>query len=151
MIIYSRTNSDNPDFQQLVARLDADLAIRDGDQHDFYHQFNKTTGLKYVIVAYDQGHSIGCGAIREYVEGVMEVKRMYVPPERRGQGIATAILKKLEEWAAEMDYQKCLLETGKNQPEALSLYQKNGYTIIANYGQYENVDNSVCFEKILIS
>jgi putative acetyltransferase len=151
MIIYSRTNSDNPDFQQLVARLDADLAIRDGDQHDFYHQFNKTAGLKYVIVAYDQEHPVGCGAIREYVEGVMEVKRMYVPPERRAQGIATAILKRLEEWAAEMDYQKCLLETGKNQPEALALYQKNGYTITANYGQYENVDNSVCFEKILIA
>ncbi len=149
MIIYSRTNSDNPDFQQLVTQLDADLAIRDGDQHDFYHQFNKTAGLKYVIVAYDGQSPVGCGAIKEYAAGVMEVKRMYVLPERRGQGIATAILKRLEEWAAEMDHQKCLLETGKNQPEALALYQKNGYTITANYGQYKNVDNSVCFEKIL--
>jgi GNAT superfamily N-acetyltransferase len=80
----------------------------------------------------------------------MEVKRMYVPPARRGQGIATAILKRLEEWAAGMDYKKCLLETGMNQPEAIALYKKNGYAIIANYGQYKNVDNSVCFEKILI-
>src|ERR1700679_2155215 len=106
MIIYSRTNSDNDDFQQLVTQLDADLAIRDGDQHDFYHQFNKTAGLKYVIVAYDGQSPVGCGAIKEYAAGVMEVKRMYVLPERRGQGIATAILKRLEEWAAEMDYQK---------------------------------------------
>lgn len=151
MIIYTRTNSDNPDFQQLVTLLDADLAIRDGDQHDFYHQFNKTAGLKYVIVAYDGQSPVGCGALREYAAGVMEVKRMYVPPAHRGRGIATAILKRLEEWAAEMDYQKCLLETGKNQPEALALYQKNGYTIIANFGQYENVDNSVCFEKILMA
>jgi len=150
MIIYSRTNSDNPDFQQLVTQLDADLAIRDGDQHDFYHQFNKTTGLKYVIVAYDQESPVGCGAIKEYSEGVMEVKRMYVPPARRGQGIATAILKRLEEWAAGMEYKKCLLETGKKQPEAMALYHKNGYAIIANYGQYENIDNSVCFEKVLI-
>jgi GNAT superfamily N-acetyltransferase len=72
-----------------------------------------------------------------------------VPPARRGQGIANAILKRLEEWSAGMDYKKCLLETGKNQPEAIALYKKNGYVIIANYGQYENVDNSVCFEKIL--
>ena len=150
MIIYNRTNSDNTDFQQLVTQLDADLAIRDGDQHDFYHQFNKTTGLKYVIVAYDRESPVGCGAIREYSEGVMEVKRMYVPPGRRGQGIATAILKRLEGWAAGMDYKKCLLETGMNQPEAIALYKKNGYAIIANYGQYKNVDNSVCFEKILI-
>jgi putative acetyltransferase len=149
-IIYTRTNSDSADFQQLVTQLDADLAIRDGDQHGFYHQFNKTTGLKYVIVAYDQEHPVGCGAIKEYSEGVMEVKRMYVLPARRGHGIATAILERLEEWAAGMDYKKCLLETGKRQPEAIALYQKNGYAIIANYGQYENVENSVCFEKILI-
>ena len=150
MITYTRTNSDNNDFQQLVTQLDKDLAIRDGDQHDFYHQFNKTTGLKYVIVAYDGLQPVGCGAIREYAQGVMEVKRMYVPPERRTRGIASAVLKRLEEWAAELDYQKCLLETGKNQPEALALYQRRGYRIIPNFGQYENVDNSVCFEKVLI-
>jgi putative acetyltransferase len=36
-----RTNSDNADFRELVALLDADLAIRDGDEHSFYAQFNK--------------------------------------------------------------------------------------------------------------
>jgi putative acetyltransferase len=53
----------------------------------------------------------------------------------------------LEEWAAEMDYRKCMLETGKNQPEAIAMYKKNGYAIIANFGQYVGIENSVCFEK----
>jgi hypothetical protein len=41
------------------------------------------------------------------------------------------------------------LETGKKQPEAIKLYTKNGYFIIPNFGQYENIENSICFEKQL--
>jgi hypothetical protein len=41
------------------------------------------------------------------------------------------------------------LETGKRQPEAIGLYKKNGYKLIPNYGQYAEVENSVCFEKEL--
>jgi hypothetical protein len=66
MIIITRTNSDNTDFQQLVAELDADLKIRDGADHAFYAQFNKTDTLKYAIVAYDNDLPVGCGAKREY-------------------------------------------------------------------------------------
>ena len=74
---------------------------------------------------------------------------MYVPVPRRGQGIASTILKGLESWAHELKFSRCLLETGKRQPEAIALYEKNGYTKIPNFGQYENVENSLCFEKIL--
>ena len=64
-------------------------------------------------------------------------------------GIATQILTELEKWATELSFKKCVLETGKKQPEAIALYIKNGYKIIPNYGQYEGVENSVCFEKLL--
>jgi putative acetyltransferase len=79
----------------------------------------------------------------------MEVKRMYTKPESRGRGIATTVLRELEAWAREMSYVRCVLETGKRQPEALALYRKNGYRIMPNFGQYEGKDNSVCFEKTL--
>ena len=72
---------------------------------------------------------------------------MYVLPESRNGGIATRVLSALEEWAGELSYARCILETGKKQPEAIALYKKNGYTPIPNYGQYANVENSVCFEK----
>ena len=77
----------------------------------------------------------------------MEVKRMYVPLEKRGKGIASIVLQELEKWAKELGYQKCILETGIKQPEAISLYKKNNYAIIPNYGQYAGVKDSVCFEK----
>lgn len=144
-----RTNSDNPDFVSLVRLLDADLAKRDGEEHSFYAQFNTIAKLKHVVIAYENAKAAGCGAIKEQAPGTMEVKRMYVLPENRKGGIATQVLTELEHWAHELGYPKCVLETGKRQPEAIELYKKNGYKIIPNYGQYAGVDNSVCFEKKL--
>ncbi|MEE1944989.1 GNAT family N-acetyltransferase [Pedobacter sp. KR3-3] len=145
-----QTTSENSDFQQLVKLLDAYLAEKDGNEHAFYAQYNKTDDIKQVIVAYRDDVPVGCGAIKAFSAQAMEVKRMYVKPEHRGQGIASLVLTELESWAKLLGYEKCLLETGKRQQEAVALYQKNGYQIIPNYGQYIGVDNSVCFEKILM-
>ena len=150
MYHYIRTNADNEDFQKLVRELDADLKVRDGQEHLFYAQFNKIDTIKYAIVAYENDIPVGCGAIKKYDADSMEIKRMYVLPDKRGQGIASAILKELEQWAWELGGRKCLLETGRKQPEAIALYTKNGYAIIPNFGQYEQVENSVCFEKALL-
>ncbi len=147
MIQLIRTNSENIDFQKLVKLLDADLAIRDGDEHSFYAQFNKIDTIKHAIVAYENEVAVGCGAIKKYNDDTMEIKRMYVPVDQRGKGIATLILQALEKWTTELSYKKCILETGIKQPEAIALYLKNGYKIIPNYGQYANVENSFCFEK----
>ena len=149
MIRIVRTNSDNPDFIKLVRLLDAFLAEIDGEEHAFYAQFNKTARMKHAVVAYDDDVPVGCGAIKEYSPQAMEVKRMYTLPEQRGKGIASRVLKELENWAAELSYEKCVLETGKRQPEAIALYAKSGYRMIPNYGQYQTVENSVCFEKEL--
>ena len=147
MIKLIRTNSDAKDFIELVKYLDADLAERDGKDHAFYGQFNKIDKIKHAVVAYENHKPVACGAIKEYSPGSMEVKRMYTLPEYRGKGIAGKVLAELEKWAGELQYEKCILETGKRQPEAIELYRKNGYKIIPNYGQYAGIENSVCFEK----
>lgn len=149
MLSVLRTTSENPDFLGLVKFLDADLSKRDGADHSFYSQFNKIDKIKYVILAYENEKPIGCGAIREFDGHTMEVKRMYVPPEGRKKGIATRILSELEAWATELSYSRCILETGRRQPEAIALYQKQGYISMSNYGQYAGVENSLCFEKRL--
>jgi putative acetyltransferase len=147
MIKLLRTNSAGNDFRELVKLLDADLAIRDGDDHPFYSQFNKIDNIKHVVVAYQDGNPVGCGAMKEYAADTMEIKRMYVTPAYRKMGIATKILTELEIWASELSYAKCILETGKKQPEAIELYKSKGYSFITNFGQYAGVENSVCFEK----
>lgn len=150
MTIFERTTSENADFQYLVALLDADLAVRDGADHAFYNQYNGTGTLQQVIVCYINNKAGGCGALREYDKEKVEIKRMYVQPEYRGQGIGVKILKELEIWAAELNYQECILETGKNQPEAIRLYKKTGYTTIKNFGPYDSVENSVCMVKDIL-
>ena len=144
-----RTNSSNPDFIELVKNLDAELAERDGGDHAFYSQFNTIDKIKHVVLAYENDTPLGCGAIKEFNASTMEVKRMYVSPENRGKGIAAKILLALERWTIELSYAKCVLETGKRQPDAIRLYEKCGYIRIPNYGQYIGIKNSVCFEKAL--
>ena len=149
MIHIKRTNSDDIDFINLVVLLDQELAIRDGDDHAFYNQFNKTDKIKHTIVYYENDIPVGCGAFREKESDKTEIKRMFVHPDHRKKGIASAILKELEIWAKEVGYTYTILETGKNQPEAINLYQKQNYTIIPNYPPYEEMDNSVCMKKTL--
>lgn len=147
MIRFIKTNSTNPDFQQLVALLDADLKIRDGEDHSFYAQFNKIDLIQHIVVCYMDNKVVGCGAFKPYDNATIEIKRMFVLPEYRGKSIGLLILNELETWAKSLDYTGCILETGKKQPEAIRLYQKAGYLIIPNYGQYELVENSVCMKK----
>ncbi|HEY8560703.1 MAG TPA: GNAT family N-acetyltransferase [Pyrinomonadaceae bacterium] len=147
MLKIIKTDSDNPDFQTLVRLLDADLAVRHGDLHGYYAQFNKIDALKNVVVAYLDETAVGCGAFKKFDEESVEIKRMYVRPENRGGGIAVEILRELERWAAESGFSFAVLETGKKQPEAIRLYEKSGYESIPNYGQYEGLENSVCMKK----
>lgn len=147
MPTHLRTDSSNPDFVALVQLLDAELAIRDGDDHAFYHQFNKIYHIRHVVLVVEDGRPVACGAFKEFAPDTVEIKRMFTLPEARGRGIAARILAELEAWAAELSYKKCVLETGINQPEAIALYRKCAYRQIPNYGQYAGVDTSLCFEK----
>ncbi|TAJ56192.1 MAG: GNAT family N-acetyltransferase [Chitinophagaceae bacterium] len=150
MLRLIRTHSAHPDFVSLVQQLDQDLAERDGKEHDFYAQFNTLTAIQHVVVAYEEGVAVACGAMKELDKNTMEIKRMFTTPAHRAKGIASLVLGQLETWAKESGYTVCRLETGKRQPEAIAVYQKNGYVQIPNYGQYAGIENSVCFEKKLL-
>lgn len=147
MIRIVKTNSNNSDFILLVKLLNEDLKIRDGDLHGFYSTYNKIENIHYVLLAYENDIPIACGSIKKYDSTKMEIKRMYTLTEKRGKGVATKILQELESWARELGFNTCILETGKGQPEAISLYEKHGYSRTPNYGQYENIENSICFRK----
>src|SRR3712207_1923150 len=99
MISLTRTDSAHPHFQQLVVQLDKDLQARYGAQQAFFNQFNKLNSIHHVVIAYADGDPVGCGAIKAYTTDIAEVKRMYVSPEFRGQGIALQVLTALEQWA----------------------------------------------------
>lgn len=143
-----KTNAQNPDYQQLVVLLDADLKIKDGDDHAFFASYNKSDAIKHVLVYYIDNQAVGCGAFKHYSDTTVEIKRMFVLPEARGKGIAAQILHELEQWAAENGYTECILETGYKMTSALALYHKKGYVVTPNYGQYIGMEHSsVCMAK----
>lgn len=149
MIELIRTDSSHPDFKALVKQLDAYLKITDGDEHEFYNQFNGIDHLKHVVVAFSNNNAVGCGAFKAFDEARVEVKRMFTLPEERGSGIGREILQELESWARELGYKATILETGKRQVEAVKFYRKCNYNSIPKYGQYKAMENSLCFEKQL--
>ena len=149
MIEIKRTSSSETDFQHLVSELDGELSKRNGETNEFFAQYNKIDQIKNVIIATIDNKPVGCGAIKAYDSDTMEIKRMFVPIEMRGKGIAVHILKNLEKWAKEMNYSKCILETGNKMLEAIRLYEKSNYKVVPNYGQYNGIEDSICFKKHL--
>ena len=95
MFYIKRTNSDHKDFKHLTQLFDDYLIEIDGDEKDFFAQYNQIY-LDHVVVCYENDIAIGCGAFKEYEMNVAEIKRMFVLPESRGKNVASFVLSELE-------------------------------------------------------
>ena len=150
MIKIVRTDSKNIHFVKLIEQLDAYLKITDGEDHTFYNQFNSIETIKHVVIVYVNNTPISCGAFKSYDKNTVEIKRMYTQTDYRGKGFASKVIQELEQWSKQLSYKACILETGKRQVEAIAFYKQMGYSAIANYGQYKNAENSICYKKLLV-
>ncbi|MEV6345820.1 GNAT family N-acetyltransferase [Actinoplanes sp. NPDC051851] len=103
----------------------------------------------FLVAVAPDGRSLGCGALRRLDATSAEVKRMYVSPESRGSGVATGILRALEEAATGRGWTTIRLETGHGQPDAMRFYEREGYREIPLFGAYVGSDLSVCYERSL--
>ena len=146
--IIKRTDAADADFQQLIRLLDAELRELYGQKQDEYTALNVVEHIP-VALCYRDGRPIGCAGIKDVNEQEMEVKRVFVLPEYRGQGVSKILMRDVEEWARVRGKTALILETGKKQIAAIALYQRLGYGIIENYGAYAGNDNSVCMKKRL--
>ncbi len=124
------------------------------DGRSNFHPEEHNPATDRFVVALDRdeiGDSVAivCGALRRFEDGVVEGKRMYVKPDVRGKGVGRALLAYLEAEAMRLGYTLVVLETGVLQPDALGLYESNGYTPVPPWPPYDTRDYSRCFEKIL--
>ena len=149
MFELKRTNNQNPDFLYLIRLLDKDLRSRYQELQDVYDQHNVIVNVDTVVIVYSGDQPVGCGCFKQFNDAAVEMKRMYVKPEFRRQGISSTILNELEKWAKEMNYTQAVLETGDKQEEAIAMYKKKGYSIIPNFPPYENMPTSICMLKPL--
>jgi putative acetyltransferase len=102
-----------------------------------------------VVVARDGTEAVGMGALVERGDGTAELKRMFVRADHRSRGLASGILTALEERAIERAVALMQLETGPLQLEAIALYERRGYRVIPNFGQYVGDEFSLCIQKRL--
>ena len=143
----AKTTSENADFLSLIKIFDAYLWERYPELKANYWGNNIIELNPNVVVIYLDEKPVACGCFKKYDKNTIEIKRMFVAPEARGLGLAQRILQELELWAMELGYSVSILETLYKQQEAISLYQKVGYTIVDNYVPYVGLENSVCMRK----
>ena len=142
---------DDPTGAALRAAQRAELDARYGsDDHEpGTAPSAEDIDLFLVAVSDVDGSAAGCGALRRLAADAAEIKRMYVVPPARGTGVATAILRALEEAALTRGWTTLRLETGTEQPDAQRFYEREGYHRIPLYGPYAGSTLSVCFERVL--
>ena len=146
---FKRTDGANLDFVQLIKSLDEYLTVVNQEEDVFFKQFNTINVLNHVMVLYKNNVPVACGALKKYSTTLTEIKRMYVHKNERNQGFGSLVLKELEQWARELGYSKCILETSRDMDAAVKLYKKNNYQSISNYHPYTDQKRSCCFEKVL--
>jgi putative acetyltransferase len=150
MITIAQEDPRSPDVQRLLSAFVDEVKKRyDSPPADvgFFDPELVAVPRSIFLVARDDGNAVGCGALVPIDETVVEVKRMFVAPQKRGHGIARRILDELERLAREFDYDAIRLETGVRQPESIALYGKAGFYRIPNFPPFEDDSSAVCFEK----
>jgi putative acetyltransferase len=103
----------------------------------------------FVVARDREGRALGCGGLRPMEPGAAEIKRMFVRPEARGQGVARVLLERLEVEARDRGIRLLRLETGTLQPDAQSFYEAAGYQPIPCFGEYAGAPLSRCYERRL--
>jgi putative acetyltransferase len=144
----------DPIAEELIAELTAEMRALYNDEEDGSGRFKPAdvdVPRAVFLVAFVDERPVGCGALRPVNATTAEVKRMYVRPEMRGQGLSRRILEALEQSARGFDYERVILETGHPQVSAVKLYHTSGYQVIPNYAPYIGDPDSICFEKNLTS
>ncbi|HEY3112346.1 MAG TPA: GNAT family N-acetyltransferase [Gemmatimonadaceae bacterium] len=146
----------------LIAALNVELSAlypEPGANHFRLDPDEVAPGNGIFVIARWHRRPVGCGALRCIREAALtrelgprvgELKRMYVAPDARGQGIGRALLDRLEAEARALGLARLVLETGTRQSEALALYRRAGFTPISAYGEYvASSPTSVCLSKTL--
>jgi GNAT superfamily N-acetyltransferase len=144
-VVLRASSSDDPTLLPLISAQEAEVMARYGVTDPGP---GLTPGTPCVIALLD-GRPVGCVAVAPLDATTGEVKRMYVSPGARGRSIGRLLLQHVEQMAAALGYSALKLETGTEQPEAVSLYRDEGWSVIPCYGYFKDDPSTICMEKRL--
>lgn len=143
------------EVRALVGELEATLAQHYGPEqrHGLALDALFAPNVRLFIARLDEA-AIGCCGVA-FEADYAEVKRMFVRPNRRGRGVARALLARVEDAARERGFATLRLETGDRQSEALALYEFAGFVRRPTFGAYavmspEAIARSIFMEKTFV-
>ena len=141
---------EDPGFAALTQKLDEYYISLVGDVHLRYAKFNDPKNFACRAVVYDDaGTPAACGCWKAVDRTTGEIKRIYVLPQYRRRGLASQIVKAMEEDLARSGRTRAVLETARTTPDSEKLYLSLGYHVIDYYGSPAGAENCLCFEKLL--
>ncbi|MDX6741104.1 GNAT family N-acetyltransferase [Actinocorallia sp. A-T 12471] len=145
---------DDPDAVRLRAAMAVEMEERYADRlaafaGDLHVLDVDAAHVVHVAVAYDgAGTAVGHAALRRNGAD-LELKRMYIAPEARGTGVSKDLLAHVEDAARALGHRRVILQTGDRQPDAVRLYEREGYRHIPVFPPYAAITFSICMEKRL--
>ena len=131
-------------FAELDRRFPGGFDAADQGASDAFEL--RPPGGTFVVGLVDEAVA-ACGGVRTIADGVGEIKRMWVDPDRRGLGLGSRLLGHLEALSAGLGHRIVRLDTNDNLTEALALYRRRGYREIERYN--DNPYARCWFEKTL--
>lgn len=148
---FVKTDGTNEEFVYLCEKLDENLEeiVAGKIQRQKYVKYNQLDSIHDVILVRKNGVAIGCGAYKFYDKETAEIKRVFLDKSYRKCGVGKELLRRLEADAKISGFRYAILETGELLAEATGLYNKMGYKVIPNYGQYVDMPESLCMSKKL--
>ena len=150
-VSYQWTTGDDPIFQRFYAVTEAYYSRIVGGEANrrAYIPYNASDGIPDVVLAFCGEQAVGCAGLKRYSDTDAEVKRVWVDPAYRGQGVASGLMDRIEDKARKMGFRRVVLQTRPIMPDAVALYTKRGYVLIPNYPPYDRLEGAVCYAKML--
>jgi putative acetyltransferase len=119
--------------REYAASLDVDLSFQNfaEELEQFPSEYAAPTGA--FILAEDEGRYVACIAVRQFADGIGEIKRIKVAPAARGRGLGRVLVERIIAEARKLGYRSLLLDTLPFMKEAQALYLSMGFQATTAY------------------
>ena len=150
-IDYRWTDGNDEDFRKFYLKTEEFYSSIVGGlkNREAFVPYNLSESISDVLIASVSGVAVGCAGLKAYSDSDVEIKRVWVDPEFRGNHISSAMMDALEQKAAELGFARAILQTRPQMEAAVHLYTKRGYELIDNYPPYDKLEGAICFAKRL--
>ncbi len=148
---YKWTDGKSEDFHKFYLKTEEYYSNIVGGlkNREAFVPYNISESISDVLIAFVSDVAVGCAGLKSYSASDVEIKRVWVDPEFRGNHIAADMMDALEAKALELGFKRAILQTRPLMSEAVHLYRKRGYEQIENYPPYDKLDGAICFAKCL--